>query len=362
MVKIFRLFVFALVAASVLMACSGEDGDPGVAGAKGDKGDNGAVGADGEDGADAAAKNGYFQGTIKGTRRDGAAFEEPFNFQYVYGDQEYETYQVLLQRFETAAGAIADAMVQEAQQSGVDMSAPLDKGFMKLWLYNNPEGAGFVPGELQVYFTKGLSATQVFRLEAKPHLEDAFYDRVIEIAPDHNGLYNFAHNNAGQVAYMEYYDASGKTLLSYAFPLQLAGVDYVFAYDAETGALQYYEINGEQFNDGALFDKYHEIRFVYNDEFGKHVFEKNDGTPLYEYVDEVPADAFAITNFSQADGVVSFDFSITISKYRGFMGGRSPMGPILIHGQNSTGHDLTITGKFNSGTPVYQEAVGRRGA
>jgi hypothetical protein len=33
---------------------------------------------------------------------------------------------------------------------------------------------------------------------------------------------------------------------------------------------------------------------------------------------------------------------------------------VLIHGLNTTNHDMTITGKFSSGTPVYLEAVGRK--
>jgi hypothetical protein len=205
MVKIFRLFVFAFLAASFLMACSGEDGDPGAAGEAGAKGDKGDSGADGEDGEDAAAKNGYVQGTIKGTRRDGTAFEEPFNFAYVYGEQKYDPFQLFVQRFETAAGAIVDALA-----NGADV--PLDKGFMKLWLYN--EEGGLVPGDFQVYFTKGLNATQVFTLDAKPYLQDEFYDRVIEISPEYNGIYNFEHNSLGRVGYQEYYDESGKNLVS----------------------------------------------------------------------------------------------------------------------------------------------------
>jgi hypothetical protein len=350
MVKIFRLFVFAFLAASFLTACSGEDGDPGAAGEAGAKGDKGDAGTDGEDGEDAAAKNGYLQGTIKGTRRDGTAFEEPFNFAYVYGEQKYDPFQLFVQRFETAAGSIVDALA-----NGADV--PLDKGFMKLWLYN--EEGGLVPGDFQVYFTKGLNATQVFKLDAKPYLQDAFYDRVIEISPEYNGLYNFEHNNLGQVGYQEYYDESGKNLVSYAFQTQLSDVYHTFVYDAETGELQYVDIEGEVFTDGEVFTKYHDIKFVYNDEVETMVFEKADGTPLYEYVDEVPADVFTIANFSDANGIITFDYSLQISKYRGFMGARSPMGPVLIHGRNTTGHDLTITGKFNSGTPVYQEAVGR---
>ena len=356
MFRTFRFFLFALLAASLFTACSGEDGDPGVAGEAGAKGDQGTAGTPGAAGEDAAAKNGYFSGTIKGTRRDGTAFEETFTYEYAFGDQVADSYEVMLQRFETAAGAIADAVA-----SG-ELNVPLDKGYVKFGLVDDPE-VGLTPANFDMYFTKGISATQLFKLEAKPYLRDAFYDRVIEISPEYNGIYGFDHNALGQVGYFEYYDESTEKVTAYGFQTQSSNVYRTYAYDAETGALQFVDIDGKQETSGALFDKYNAIKFVYNEEFERPVFVKTaDNAPLYEYVDEVPADAFTMTNFSQLGGVITFDFTLQISKYRGFMGSRSPLGPVFIDGQNTTGHDLTITGKFNSGAPVYQEAVGRRGA
>jgi hypothetical protein len=356
MFRAFRFFLFALLAASLFTACSGEDGDPGVAGEAGAKGDPGDTGTQGVAGEDAAARNGYFSGTIRGTRRDGTAFEETFNYEYSFGDQVIDSYEIPLQRFETAAGAIADAVATASGQTTV----PLDKGYMKLWLFNDPKD-GMTPGNLSLYFTKGLSATQLFKLEAKPYQEDAFYDRVIEISPEYNGIYNFDHNALGQVGYFEYYDEKSENVTAYAFQTQSSNVYRTYVYSAETGVLDYVDVDGVQETSGALFDKYSAIKFVYNEELDMHVFVKtSDNSPLYEYVDEVPADVFALTNFTQQSGVISFDFTLQISKYRGFMGSRSPLGPVFVHGQNTTGHDLTITGKFNSGAPVYQEAVGRR--
>src|ERR1044072_6939381 len=105
MLKSLRFFFYAMMTASlVLTACSGDDGDPGPKGDtgaegekgdKGDKGDTGAEGEDGTDGIDAAAKAGYFQGTIKGNRRDGTAFEEAFKYEYVFGDEVFPTDEIL---------------------------------------------------------------------------------------------------------------------------------------------------------------------------------------------------------------------------------------------------------------------------
>jgi hypothetical protein len=346
MLKNLQLYSYVLMAALTLAACSGSDGDPGPKGDPGDKGLQGDTGAAGED---AASKTGYFEGTITGARKDGTPFEETFKYEYVFGNEIFSGNDILLQRFETASGAIADAITEGSYH---------DKGYLKF--YASKDGENIAPSDLQLFFTKGISATQLFQMTARPYPVDASYNRVIELSPEQNAIYNFGHGKSGQLSY-------------YTVDLNSDGVDdanefsvesttyNTYTYDMETGNLVAVSVDGEVMQDGALFEKYNDIKFVYDPDLKRYVFVATaDGTALYENVGDVPADEFSITNYTNVDGVISFDFAMTISKYRGYVG--TKVGGFIgysIDGLNSTGHDMTITGKFNSGDAVYTEIVGR---
>jgi hypothetical protein len=115
--KKLRLTIYLFTVCALLAACSGDDGDPGpqgqsgAQGAKGEKGDRGAKGDNGdqgEDGTDTTGeyfKQGSFEGTITGTRRDGTVINETFNYEYRLGDLESFTNTLYLERYSSAAGA-----------------------------------------------------------------------------------------------------------------------------------------------------------------------------------------------------------------------------------------------------------------
>jgi hypothetical protein len=349
MMKKVRLLLYALTASVALAACSGEDGEPGP---KGDTGAKGDTGEKGDAGEDAASRNGYFEGTIKGTRRDGTAFEETFKYEYMFGSEIFDgNDRVTLQRFETASGAIADAVATAAGNE-----APLDKGYFKFFAIK--DGASIDIEDLKVFFKKGVSASQLFQLKAQPHLADETYNRLIELTPEQNGVYNFDYLSSGRLSYYETdLDWDGK---NDAFLFQdRDNVSYTYAYSLTTGELVSVIFNGEAVNNNTLIEKYNDIKFVYNDELGQNVFVKtSDGSALYEYVEFVAGDEFTMTNYSNANGVISFDFTLKISKYRGYLGTKGPWGTVM-DSENTTRHDMTITGKFSSGDKVYNETVSR---
>ena len=346
MLKNLRLYFYVMMAALTLAACSGDDGDPGP---KGDTGEQGTKGDTGEEGEDAASKTGYFQGTVKGHRKDGTAFEETFKYEYVFGNEIFSGDNILLQRFETASGAIADAITEGSSH---------DKGYIKFSA--SKDGQVIVPSDFQFFFTKGINATQLFQMSARPYPTDASYNRVIELSVEQNAIYNFGHGKSGQLSYYTVdLNADGT---DDANEFSIEGATYnAYTYDMETGDLVAVSVDGEVMQEGTLFEKYNDIRFVYKSDLKRYVFVKaSDNTDLYETVGDVPADEFTITNYVNQDGVISFDFAMTISKYRGYVG--TKVGGFIgysIDGANTTAHDLTITGKFNSGETVYSEVVGR---
>jgi hypothetical protein len=346
MLKNFRLYFYVLLAAMILAACSGDDGDPGP---KGDTGDQGTKGDTGEEGEDAASKVGYFEGTVEGTRKDGTPFEETFQYEYVFGNEVFSGNDILLQRFETASGAIANAISEGTMQ---------EKGYIKFAA--SKDGQAIAPNDLHFFFTKGINATQLFQMNARPYLSDASYNRLIELSPEQNAIYNFVRGKSGQLSYYTV-DVNGDGADD-ANEFWTEGATYnTYTYDMETGHLVTVSVDGEVMQDGTLFEKYNDITFAYSDDVKKYVFTKtSDNAALYETVGNVPADVFTITNYVNQNGVISFDFAITVSKYRGYVGTKvGGFAGYSVDGMNTTGHDLTITGKFNSGETVYSEIVGR---
>jgi hypothetical protein len=346
MLKNLRFYFYVLLAAMTLAACSGDDGDPGP---KGDTGDQGTKGDTGEEGEDAASKVGYFEGTVEGIRKDGTPFEETFQYEYVFGNEIFSGNEILLQRFETASGAIANAISEGTMQ---------EKGYLKFAA--SKDGQVIVPNDLDFFFTKGINATQLFQMNAKPYLSDASYKRLIELSPEQNAIYNFQRGKSGQLSYYTV-DVNGDgTDDANEFLIEAATIS-TYTYDMETGNLLAVTVDGEVMLDGAVFEKYNDIKFVYKSDLKKYVFVKaSDDAALYENVGNVPADAFTITNYANTNGVISFDFALTISKYRGYVGTYAGgFAGYEVNGMNTTGHDIKITGKFNSGETVYSEVVGR---
>jgi hypothetical protein len=74
--------LLAVIASLALVSCEGDQGPTGPQGPAGAKGDAGPTGATGAQGDPALKKTGSISGTIKGTRQDGVAFNESFNYEY----------------------------------------------------------------------------------------------------------------------------------------------------------------------------------------------------------------------------------------------------------------------------------------
>jgi hypothetical protein len=200
----------------------------------------------------------------------------------------------------------------------------------------------------------------LFVLQARPYTQEVSYDRVIELSPDLNGLYNFPTSQPGTLIYSEV-DTDRDDVVD-AWSFQMNSSENFAYYSMATGELFQIETPGGLLTDGALFEKYNDIKFVPEATVEQNVFVKTaDNSPAWEYVETVPADPITISNYTEQDGVVSFDFNITISKYRGYLMSSGGWGGWLQNGMNSTRHDLTITGKFNSGGKVYESTVGRKG-
>jgi hypothetical protein len=364
-----KLSTFLLALVVVLVAaCAGDDGAPGPQGDTGAPGTNGTNGENGKDGKDAVSTLGYFQGTVAGHRQDGTAFSEAFNFEYLSGDDSGSETEWLFQRFETAEGAIVNATItSEAITKGQQpaLNVPLDNGYLKMT--TTPEQDGVIdPTALFFSFSKGLNENQIFRLTAQPYLEDINYKTLAEISPEANGVYKFALSATGHVMYNPTDVDGDEKIESNEVTRRLSSGDqYAFYYDVETGELLSIFFNYEQIEDAALFDKYDDVKFVPMENESKEIYyvfvKASDDSPLYEDIGIVDADKITITNFKREGGVISFDFSITISKYRGFIGHYIP-GPLPTKqdGLNTTGHDLSITGKFNSGGKYYTEEIGRK--
>lgn len=345
------LYFFCFSAALALSACSGDDGAIGPKGDTGDKGADGAQGPAGEQGipGEYSAKVGYFEGTIDGHRKDGTAFSEPFKYEFAFGTDVFDGNNLDLNRFETLGGAIAYKTTQLA--SSVDKGYALFSTFIDVspWETN----------DFQFGFVKEFSATSLFVVNARAYLREENYDIVIELTPEKNAIYNLNMTDPGGIWYTQA-DTDGDEI-SDAWMFQINGTDKFLYYSMDNGSLLHVETSEGRATSGEVFDKYNALKFVAEESLESMVFVNSaDNSPAWEYVETVPADGVEITNFVNQDGVISFDYTITISKYRGYLKGRG-WGGYVGHGLNTTRHDLTITGKFNSGGKVYESTVGRRG-
>src|SRR6187551_2152563 len=73
--------ILFLCIAALIFSCQGEDGEPGPKGDQGEQGVAGSAGAAGQDG-EGLEKEGFFEGTVSGNRKDGTAFSETFKYEY----------------------------------------------------------------------------------------------------------------------------------------------------------------------------------------------------------------------------------------------------------------------------------------
>jgi hypothetical protein len=330
----FYISVF-FVCVVLLAACSGEDGDPGPQGDQGLKGDQGNQGIAGNNGYQ---KLGSLQGTVVGTRKDGTAFSEPFKYEYT-GDSVHGF---------TSPNGVKNINVSRYLNSFAD-------SYMHLGLKSEDEILTPSSATYSCYFNfiKQLDSETMFKISATPYFlaTEAF---VRELAFEKNQLYRFSTTGS----YSEiYYNESNYKGLEDAYQFTVYGnVNMHVYYSMVDGSLLglYKWSDGLYYEDGELFNLYNKIEFLNNTEHDRMVFyDAVTNDDLFESVPAVPADALTITNYvhDAATGVLSFNFVLTIS---GYISNNSR--------ENSTFHDLTVTGSYNSGGKVYKNIVGRQGS
>jgi len=199
---------------------------------------------------------------------------------------------------------------------------------------------------------KELNSTDLFKLDA-----EAFFEPIagytIELSADQNQIYNFRKSkvNGGAIFYGDTQIDVGAGLVSVNTFYVDGPQSFTAYYRTDNGALLALN-NGSFILSGSLFDKYKKIKFANNVTLGMYVFsDATTGNGLYTTIPDLNPDQVTVTNFAQdaSTGFVTFDFTVKINAYRS----------IIERGQNTTNHDLTITGKFNSGQKVYKNVVSR---
>jgi hypothetical protein len=354
--KYIRLIFYALISASLLVACQGDMGDPGpqgdqgLQGEKGDKGDKGDDGEDGENGEDGEdgkdgkgfEKKGFFQGTVSGTRRDGTPFNEAFNFEYG------PTYEGITQ---SVYGAPPTFDVFRYEDPGSDLSS-----FYARFIVTNKGTAnenliwgatGEYSDNGQFTLNKELSPSTLFVLSARPIFEQRTYTLPINTTLN-NSTYKFVLNQNGRLYDYFYDQATNSSRLIFK---TIEGKTVVFEdpygnYDQELNysygnLIEVLNANGTT----ASNSPYNQLRISSTDD-GQLIFRNLSGADLSQDI-VVPADTYQITNYvrNAETGVVTFNVTYTIG---------------TIGRYNSTTNPLTITAQFNSGGPVYGDIVSRQ--
>lgn len=343
MFKNFKFPLSMLMASALFFSCAdeavGPQGEPGLEGAQGPQG---AEGPAGEPGSDAMVKNGYFEGQVKGTRKDGVAFSEAFKYEYAWDT--------------------ATAFTEKGGQKFLEVSRniPGSDNYLHFESKLDSENNLVITGDTYDFsfsFEKVLDANSLFSIRAVPYFQDteAF---VIEISDEENEKYKF-QKETKSLSYWRstYYGPGASGEDAFSFYSWESGRSYRIEYSAVSGMLLgIYDYETDQYiEQGELFDLYNQIKFSNSPELGINVFyDVATGDPLYQEIPAVPADQVTITNYvhDAASGIITFDFEVNMS---GIIVGN-------YNRRNTTGNDLTITGSFNSGGKVYKNTVYRTSA
>lgn len=333
--------LYVILAAALIAACSGEDGDPGPQGETGPQGEQGAPGAQGAAGTagkSSIIKLGFLNGTVSGVRKDGTVFSETFNYEYssdsiqafysVNGIKQIESY-----RWLNPTGDASMELKLKVQSEGVLVP-------------QNPTYSAYFR------FVKALNGDNLFAIQARPYFlaTEAFVRQISYELND--AVYNFSTDGAtGEVSYYasQFNGVSANQIFVY-----LNNTTYYSFYSVATGKLLGLRNanTSEEINSGPLFDIYNKVEFKNNSTLGMLVFyDVATGVSLHESLPDVPADQLTITNYvhDATTGVLSFDYELKISGHISNVYYRT----------NTTGHDLTIKGKFNSGGKVFKNTTSR---
>jgi len=318
-----------LLSASVfLFNCKGKDGDPGP------KGDPGAQGNPGLN-AQQLQENGFINGTIKGTRRDGTAFTETFEHKYVgtnpasFNKMADDTYYLSLYR---SNGNSTNLLDESSLNIVVENKG---KNNQKVYIgktpndpytyYNNYLRINRVLPNNQLFL---LSTTALF--EAKKVL--------LPVSKANNATYKF--ENYGQNS--DYISENNQTYLTYMIE-DGSRIYFSYSFNSEYQFAFLVDKTGAR---STTSEVYGNLKLVYKnvDNYGTYAIY-NGNTDISEII-LVPADTQEITNFqyNAATGLVTFDYKMAIQQFRL---------------NNTTRNSLEITGSVSA--KVYDSTVMRVG-
>lgn len=195
LIKKSSLLLMAAGFSVAISSCEGDEGSVGPVGPKGETGATGAQGEQGEQGESALRKAGYYEGTIKGTRQDGTAFEE--SFKYEYSDEYLET----LGYARTAVAGITIKRFRDGNYSEGNPSLKINGYFAN-------DGTGnktLEVMEFNFYFSKELSATKYFQFDAHHNNSERSAD-----IPSTFELTNYVYDEStGKLSFDFKYDSDG---------------------------------------------------------------------------------------------------------------------------------------------------------
>lgn len=281
-----------------------------------------------------AFENGFVKGTVKGTRTDGTAFEEPFEYK-IASPESFEKVSTTMDRLE------------------LDRSQNLNEGDMNstsigLAVTNKAQNPTAKFENFDIWFTKLLSNRDLFHIQGTANFEAT--DVTLPISRDNNVTYkllNYGNN------YDYYYDpATGDDYRTYA---DESGnkIYFIDTYNATYGSHYKfsYVINssGVKSTTSATFGN---LLVDYNNISGKYLFYTAADVNLSEKI-TIPADTQEITNFvyNASTGVVTFNYKVSINELRGMQN---------YNAKNTTNHKLDITGSASA--TVYNGTVMRMSA
>ncbi len=363
MKTIISYYKVLLLAASVLLSnCkSGGEGDPGPTGAPGEPGVAGVAGPAGPNGTtfEQALENGFIKGTIKGTRRDGTAFEEPFEYKIAHGPEGF--YQASTTTHEL------DIFRTNRMDYSDDGNWPYAGMYIKI------ENKGAANQAInfnwfELYFNKILANRNQFglKVEANFSSENVYFP----ISPANNAKYKLM--NYGRFTQNE----NGDFDMTYngGYNDEATGKHYNFFTDEDGNRIFFGEIPGAY---GLHKYEYYitpagakvtpspiwynvrfnpRVNFPYLTESGiEHAFfttSSPDNTPsagLSQLID-VPPDTQSITNFNYnpATGELTFDYVIAIEHYRSSNTSQHPVeikGSVKASMYNSIAYRRSFEGK-----------------
>ncbi len=329
--------ILALAAALAVAGCKGEDGEIGP---KGETGPQGAVGATGPS-SDKAYENGFIKGTLKGTRRDGTAFEEAFEYKITTDASSFEKISGTEHRL-----SLWRSLGLQEYNSGISMHIVVTN--------KDQAGATAVLERASMEFTKTLANRTNFYLNAGTNFKDG--NITLPMSRTHNATYKLVEHGFQQQSYEDpatdksYYvvkDTDGNSIYfenSYNYDAVRNVYFSPFAYVVNN--------SGVKSTTSTLWGN---VRMIRSENWIKN-FATTAGVNLFETV-AVPADTREITNFAYnpTTGVVTFDYKINISELRAYDRNYYNASPA-----NTTLHPLEIKGSVSA--TVYNSTVMRQSA